>query len=423
MPSRQPLHRRIILACTLLTLAVSGVFSLGIVAVVHFVEAHLVSQELRDELDSVMGNYLAEGLPPRLDARTSLYASHMPGYEIPSSYADLPAGFNEVVNAREAVYVYVRDSGQQRYVLVQEQADFESRENALFAAVLGGFVLSVLFGALLGWLVARRVMAPVIRLSSQVRHRDQLLTLAPELAADYPNDEVGDLAAAFDATLGQLRQALERERLFTGDVSHELRTPLMIIASSAELLDAADLDPRAQRQVARIRRAVDEVSGVVETFLLLARASGEAQPLPGDSLLAAVAETQRARWQRAFEEKGLRFELQTLTEDDGLYHGGLLSTVMSNLLRNALHYTDNGTVRLVLERGGFRVEDSGQGVPSAEQGAIFQPFVRGSEARGEGLGLGLSLVKRICIHQGWTVDMHLLEPNGSCFEVILTGSD
>nr|GFD58533.1 hypothetical protein [Tanacetum cinerariifolium] len=65
-----------------------------------------------------------------------------------------------------------------------------------------------------------------------VRHRDQLLGLAPPLAPDYAADEVGELAVAFDATLGRLRDALSRERLFTSDVSHELRTPLMVLATS-----------------------------------------------------------------------------------------------------------------------------------------------------------------------------------------------
>ncbi|MFO7705863.1 MAG: sensor histidine kinase, partial [Halopseudomonas sp.] len=87
--------------------------------------------------------------------------------------------------------------------------------------------------------------------------------------------------------------------------------------------------------------------------------------------------------------------------------------------RNALHYTERGEVRLLLSAGGFRVEDSGPGVPSDQQTNIFEPFVRGSEARGEGLGLGLSLVKRICAHQGWQVRMHSLSPAGSCFEVRL----
>jgi len=54
-----------------------------------------------------------------------------------------------------------------------------------------GFVLSLVLAVFLGWLLARRVMAPVIRLARQVRHRDQLLGLAPPLAPDYAADEVG----------------------------------------------------------------------------------------------------------------------------------------------------------------------------------------------------------------------------------------
>jgi len=116
-------------------------------------------------------------------------------------------------------------------------------------------------------------------------------------------------------------------------------------------------------------------------------------------------------------EKGLSFELLEEGEDLGAYNHTLLGTVMSNLLRNALHYTDSGTVRLVLVDGGFRVEDSGVGIPLADQERMFQPFVRGAEERGEGLGLGLSLVKRICAHQSWDVTVTPRPPQGSCFQV------
>lgn len=419
MISRHPLVRRIVIAFTLMTLVVSGVFSLGIVAIVHFVEEQLVSREMRDDLDSILQVDLARGLPPRLDAKTRLYSSHIPGYGLPAQLVGVEEGFSEWVTADRAAYVFIRDIGTQRYVLVQQQAEFEARENALFAVVFAGFLLSVLFAWLLGWMMARRIMAPITRLAGQVRHRDQLLALAPALAPDYPQDEVGNLAAAFDLTLGQLRRSLERERLFTSDVSHELRTPLMIIASSAELLEAAPLSEREQRQVARIKRATEEMRALVETFLLLARAKTQPQRLVGSASLLQVAQEQAERWQPALAEKGLRFQLLVEQDDHGRYHAGLLGTVMSNLLRNALHYTEQGEVRLLLSAGGFRVEDSGPGVPSDQQTNIFEPFVRGNEARGEGLGLGLSLVKRICTHQGWQVHMHSLSPAGSCFAVRL----
>jgi signal transduction histidine kinase len=249
-----------------------------------------------------------------------------------------------------------------------------------------------------------------------------LHALAPALAPDYPDDEVGHLAAAFDSTLGQLRQTLERERLFTSDVSHELRTPLMIIASSCELLvEAQGLSPRQREQVQRISRAAEEMSELVQTFLMLARAKPEESRQGGSASLAEVADEQSKRWAPLIEEKGLQFQLIAQGVDSAQYNLTFLRTVMSNLLRNALHYTEQGGVRLILDTGGFRVEDSGVGIPLDQHEQMFQPFVRGPEARGEGLGLGLSLVKRICTHQGWAVRVSDLPPQGSRFEVNLQG--
>ena len=419
MLAKQPLARRIVIAFTLTTLVVSGAFALGIVGVVHFIEEQLVTEELSRDLDIVLNEDLPAGRSPQLDASTHFFASHLPEHPMPEVFAALAEGFTELVRDDEAYYVYVRDIGDNRYVLVQEQHEFEARENALFNVVLAGFLLSVVGAWLLGRLMANRVMAPVSRLANQVRHRDQLHPLAPPLALQYPDDEVGHLAAAFDSTLGQLRQTLERERLFTADVSHELRTPLMVVLGACELLEQAELPPRAQRQAARIHRAAEEMQDLVETFLMLARARPQQASFAGNTSLKSVAAEQSERWAPLLAEKGLAFELQVEEEDSAVYNHTLLGAVMSNLLRNALHYTDRGTVRLILGSGGFRVEDSGVGIPLAEQERMFQPFVRGAEERGEGLGLGLSLVKRICAHQGWDVGVTPRHPQGSCFEVRL----
>ena len=419
MLAKQPFARRIVIAFTLMTLVVSGTFSLGIVAVVHFIEEHLVTQELGRELDSVLNDVMVHGDAPRLDAATRFFASNLPGYAIPEAFRGLADGFTELVRNDDAYYVYQREIDGAKYLLVEEQHEFEARENALFMVVLAGFLLSIVGAWGLGWLMARKVMAPLSRLAQQVRHRDQLHPMAPPLALQYPDDEVGHVAAAFDSTLGQLRQTLERERLFTADVSHELRTPLMVVLGACELLEQAELPPRAQRQAARIHRAAEEMQDLVETFLMLARARPQQASFAGNTSLKSVAAEQSERWAPLLAEKGLAFELQVEEEDSAVYNHTLLGAVMSNLLRNALHYTDRGTVRLILGSGGFRVEDSGVGIPLAEQERMFQPFVRGAEERGEGLGLGLSLVKRICAHQGWDVGVTPRQPQGSCFEVRL----
>ena len=59
------------------------------------------------------------------------------------------------------------------------------------------------------------------------------------------------------------------------------------------------------------------------------------------------------------------------------------------------------------------------GIPEEHREAMFQPFVRGGEKRGEGLGLGLSLVQRICEDQGWSVSLSAAEPHGCRFHVKL----
>ncbi len=417
--SRQPFARRILIAFVLMTTVVSGLFSLGIIAVVHFVEAHLVSRQLGHDLDNVLQRDIREGRPPRLDADTRFFSSGHEGYAIPAYLRGLKQGFTEVEHEGDAFYAFTRVIDGHTYMLLEEQNEFEQREDTLFMIVLVGFVLSVAAAWGLGHVMARRVMVPVIRLASQVRHRDQLHAAAPPLAPEYANDEIGQLAAAFDSTLDRIRQMLERERLFAADASHELRTPLMIMASSCELLAEAPLGQREHEQVSRIARAVAEMRELVETFMQLARDKSNGTTFARTARLSTVAAEEASRWGEQIRAKGLDFEFTGEGHDGALYNATLLRSVIGNLLRNALHYTEHGHVRLVLEHGAFRVEDSGSGITPVDQPRIFEPFVRGSQARGDGLGLGLSLVKRICVRQGWEISVHSDPCGGSCFRVSL----
>lgn len=416
MFARLHFSRRIVIAFVLMTVLVSGAFSLGIVAVVHFVEEQLISKELSTRLGMVLHEDVRRGRPPRLDARTSFFASSDPGRTIPERFAGLSEGLTEIEEGA-AAYVFVEDRGGVRYMLVQDQQDFENREEILFAVVLAGFLLCIVGAWGLGVVMARQVMAPVVRLAGQVGHLDRLDVRSSPLAPGYPDDEIGRLAAAFDSTLGQLRLAIERERFFTSDVSHELRTPLMVVSTSCELLLETPLTARQSEQVRRIGRAARDMQELVRTFLMLARAEDDGAE-EGETLsLREIARDMSAEWGAAFGGKGLSFSLEAVGEDTQVGSPALVRTVMSNLLRNALHYTAEGEVRLVLEEGGFRVEDTGVGIAAGELDRIFQPFTRGAGARGEGLGLGLSLVKRICERQNWSITVREAHPQGSCFRV------
>jgi len=416
MLDKLPFASRLVLAFVLMTMMVSAMFSLGIYGTVLFVEEHLISKELGEELKVILEKDIKAGFTPRLDPRTRFLASDSKEHPLPEHYKLLPEGFTEVVEDNEAVYVFLREINGVRYALIQEQNEFEAREQVLFNATLAGFILCIAGSWLLGSFMAKRVMKPIRRLAMQVR---TIGSAHPPclLAPGYAQDEIGNLAQAFDSAIMLLRQSLEREQLFTSDVSHELRTPLMVIASSCELLHESALDQEQLTQLECIQRSVADMHDLVQTFLLLARNRQKDAAFDDNITLDQAVLMQAACWSERIRDKGLEFAIVSEATDDGQYNKTLLTAVLSNLLRNALHYTETGGVRVVQTHGGFRVEDSGMGIPESARVHVFEPFVRGTATRGEGLGLGLSLVKRICTHQGWDIRISSMPGGGTCFTV------
>ncbi|MDR0564459.1 MAG: HAMP domain-containing histidine kinase [Azoarcus sp.] len=418
-----PLAQRITLAFTLMTFVVSGAFTLSLVYIMFFVEKELVSRLMSKTLGNVIAEDLSQGRPPRLDHDMQFFASGYPGIAdpIPERYSQAREGFSEIGHE----WVFVLEAANRRHVLIQDQSEFEVRERIVFGVLFLGFLITVAGAWGLGKLTSKKVMFPVIRLAEQVRLRDPFSFPSASLEQDYADDEIGHLAKTFDDAMTRLALALERERLFTADISHELRTPLMIISTSCELLAHASLSPRERERLDRIACAAEEMRDMSEIFLQLARAhpvSGKAAGTPAPELnarLGAVAEEQCLRWKPDIESKGIRFEFVVEASDPAKYNGTLLRTVMGNLLRNALHYTDSGWIKLVLENGGFRIEDTGIGISEQDKNRVFLPFTRGGQARGEGLGLGLSLVRRICAHQGWRIELSSLPEGGTRFSVRL----
>ena len=97
-----------------------------------------------------------------------------------------------------------------------------------------GLPIGVAAAGLGGYSLARRALAPVERMAERAR----LITaerLSDRLPVDNPNDEFGQLATVFNATLGRLESSFDQMRRFTADVSHELRTPLTAIRSVGEV--------------------------------------------------------------------------------------------------------------------------------------------------------------------------------------------
>lgn len=414
MTFKPSLSQRIIFAFVLLTVVVGGLFSIALTATIDYVEEALSTAELQKDFARVFEDY-KEGKELRLDEGSSFFTTDS---TIPDYLRSLPLGYTEMVLEDRAFFVYHVRERETSYFLLKDETPFEKAEDLLQKAVYGGFVLSVLGSLLLGLFTAKQVIAPVRKLTGQVADLKNIRDGLPPLSPEYADDEVGALARAFDATLTRLHQALQRETLFTSDVSHELRTPLMVINSTCDVLTARrELDAYTRQRIETIHRAAYEINGLVETFLALAR--GE-ERIFEVSTLAAIVDSELPAWREMAQTKGNRLRLERGSEGaERRYPSVLLRTVLGNLIRNAIHHTSGGEIVLSLRSDGFDLRDTGSGIAADERAQVFQPYYRGTTSHRDGLGLGLSLVQRICEREKWTITLEENEPRGCCFRLNL----
>lgn len=228
------------------------------------------------------------------------------------------------------------------------------------------------------------------------------------------NDEVAQLAQSFNTAAERIESLMQSHKSLLAYTSHELRTPLTRLRLSLETLAAPV--PAAARQAA-LRAAKDdltELDTLIDDILLASRldaAPGQSLQREEIDLLALVA------------EEAARFDVEvqgdwiTLQGDDRL-----LRRAVRNLLDNARRHAPGSPpqVSLTAVEGGavVRVCDRGPGVPAADAQRIFEPFVRLS-GRGDGSGLGLSLVRRIARQHGGDARCLPQDGGGSCFELWL----
>lgn len=238
------------------------------------------------------------------------------------------------------------------------------------------------------------------------------------------NDEIGKLAATFDDLLARLEESFARERQFISDASHELKTPLTSINANAQMLARwGDRDEQVRKEsLETIATESASLAGMVAGMLTLARAdSGEAVPKEPIDLSAIGAEAVSAAQPRA-AEKGLTLSFTSSGRPIALGDTSLMRQLFSNLIDNAIKFTEKGSVTVQVRAEGNRaiveVEDTGPGIDPTELAFVFDRFYRTDKSRSRaipGTGLGLAIVRSIArVHEG-TVEALRTPGGGALF--------
>lgn len=424
MPRRRSLRRRVALAFATLGAGLSALLCVAIWFAAHDVSQRLMDQTLREELADYMARHARNpaSLPP---ATASLRGYHAEiakvAQALPAPLQSLAPGQHEVDFEGIPYRVAVADRNGERYLILFDEARQKRREQRFLAYVLAAALALTLFSAVLGFWLAGRVVAPVTELARAVKQArpeapPRLPAATPSVAGD---DEIGELANAFESYLERLAAFVERERDFAADASHELRTPLAVIRGAAEII-AADpgLDPGLRERVARIERASSEMTQIVEALLLLARESGLPENVHCDAGRLARECVERHRPQAAMHDS--RIELDAGSDVSLPVPAALFAMVLANLVRNAVAHSQAGTIRIQLDPRALVVSDEGVGIDADEQERVFERFYRGSQSKGA--GIGLSLVRRICDRLGWRIELASQPSSGTSVRIDFTAA-
>jgi two-component system sensor histidine kinase MprB len=282
---------------------------------------------------------------------------------------------------------------------------------------LGGVALAAAFGLL----VAEGALAPAAAISGAAEDvaRTRDLTRRIEVMG---SDELGRLAASFNAMMEALEASEEARRRLVADASHELRTPLATLRTNIETLGRTeDLGEGERRRVIEdLESELDDLSGLVGDVVELARDPEDPerhhQELRLDEVVEAAAERARRRG------RGLRVETRL---EPWLVRGDpqRLDRAIWNLLDNAIKWSPpGGGVEVELAGGRLSVRDHGQGFAAPDLPRAFDRFYRSDEARGRpGSGLGLAIARRIAEQHGGSAHAANAEDGGAVVTLELPG--
>ena len=286
------------------------------------------------------------------------------------------------------------------------------------------------------------------RLEANMRHKDgSVIELSVTAVPVVVHGEVvGVHGLAEDVTdQNEMRRELERTRraaeeanaaksLFLANMSHEVRTPLTSVLGAVEILAEGDLGPGDQALVAIVQRNAAKLHRLVNDILDVSRLEAGKLDVQETVIRLQDVAADAITWAGPLAHKeGLTFTWDLDPSLPQRVYGDSMriSQVLTNLLGNAMKFTERGEVRLcvrtakLLEHSAeicFAVEDSGIGIPTDQMSSVFESFNQADTSatrRYGGAGLGLAISQELVNLMGGTLTAKSVEGVGSTFAFTL----
>ncbi|WP_456434444.1 ATP-binding protein [Thermosulfuriphilus sp.] len=276
------------------------------------------------------------------------------------------------------------------------------------------FLVALVFALLAPWFLYKYIKRPIdsLKKGTEAIGRGQFDHIIPVLA----EDELGQLAQAFNKMTGRLKELDTLKSEFISVVSHELRTPLTSIKEAASLLldlDVAPLNPKQKRLIEIIDEGISRLHGFIDDLLHLTRLEAKLIPVEKHphNPLRLIREVRNTLLPAA-KEKEISIEVIAPQDlEEALIDADRTFRALMNIIHNAIKFSpQGGKINIVVtsyyDKHRHRwlrigVVDAGLGIPATEREKVFDKFYQVQALRHkDGCGLGLAIARELILAQG-----------------------
>lgn len=304
-------------------------------------------------------------------------------------------------------------------------ATYETMRARVLGLAVGEGLIILLAAVVSVTVLLRRLLGSVRRLTRTAADIGLRGELGVRLEGAEAGDEVGEMAATFNAMIEKIETSVALQRQMMADVSHQLRTPLTVVRGHLDVMSRGNCDDTARNRevMATVVEEIDHMKRLVERLLLLGRSLEadftDAWPVDLRALLLDVATAGEMLAPRHWTVGPIP-DVVVMADLDKL-RGAIL-----NLVENAVRVTGVGdTIRVSARKAGtedrptveIAVDDSGPGIPVELRQAVLGRFARPGASIGSGTGLGLAIVGAVAAAHHGSVDI-TDSPLGGCRVVV-----
>lgn len=309
------------------------------------------------------------------------------------------------IDGKERMTVYGERNGQHVFLVFGE-----SNVNKLiwlFGLAPLMVSLFVLYSLLWWWnRRARRYFSPITRLANALEnidweHQNKEASPFQDISTDA-NMEAEYLKQALEKYHQVLSEFINREREFTGDVSHELRTPLTILKGNVQLCQTRYGD---NKSFTRLQNTIEDMQLLVDTLLAIARNTTNTLTAE-NTMLSDLLDELVQDLNSVSHAKGMQIDLRKDPDEKiRKIYPSMTKMVFSNILRNALNYSQGSEIDVVLQKNKVLIADNGVGIHLPNDAKVQELSNRQLQLQVKGHGIGLQLVQKLCTQLGWRVEL------------------